>query len=353
MFELEVFEARVEDYVLTPEQKDLAESYRKLLARECSPDRVRSAATSGFDPDLWQRLCEQGSVAMAVPDEDAASLVDIALVAEEMGAAMAPVPYIEAVVAVRLLGRLIRHEAPRLSSELRDAIGSRVRSSAAGDDLTLFAAGRGSLAGVGPAAHVVRRFGHEIRIDHREPVGEPLANVAGLPLVNIDNASGSTVLASGETAAAVWRAALDEWRVLTACAYAGLIRTMQEISVEFAKTRQTRGVSIATLQGVSFPLADTEIARETTQHLARRAAWYLEHEPSAHPELAPAALIHAARSARATAETGVHILAGQGVSLESDITLAFGRAQAWALVGERPRDLIEEIAALVVDTVDR
>lgn len=341
MIEPDVFEARTEDYSLTAEQSDLARSFGQFLVRACPPERVRGAEATGFDAELWQRMCEQGAVAMAVLGDDAASLLDLTLVAEEVGAVMAPVPYVDSVVAVRLLGRLAEtYDGPTNLNDL-------IELASEGERITVFTPAKAGVANVGSATHVLRFVNDKLVLAERDQSASALANVASLALVPLDDAVAGETLIEGDAARAAFDLARDEWRVLTAATLVGLIRTVQTIAVEFAKTRRTRGLTIGALQGVAFPLADTEIARETAQHLTRRAAWYLEHEPHSHPELPPAALIHALRSARRSAETGVHTLAGLGVSLESDMTLAFRRAQAWVLAGEKPSDLANYIGDLV------
>ena len=70
---------------------------------------VRAAEAVGFDKSLWERLCATGATTMALPESvggDGATLVDLTLVAEEIGRSLAPVPWIDHVCAARLLARL-------------------------------------------------------------------------------------------------------------------------------------------------------------------------------------------------------------------------------------------------------
>src|SRR5689334_22505680 len=77
-----------------------------MYGRESTSERVRAAEPLGFDPKLWRALLETGVVEMAV-DEAAggwgASEVDLALIAEQFGRAVASAPVIESQVAARLL----------------------------------------------------------------------------------------------------------------------------------------------------------------------------------------------------------------------------------------------------------
>src|SRR6059058_5713300 len=93
----------------TEEQQQLAEAFASLYADAAAPEQVRATEPLGHLPALWERLVETGAVEMAVPEAaggGGASLLDLALVAEQHGRHVAPAPLIEAQVAARLLSRL-------------------------------------------------------------------------------------------------------------------------------------------------------------------------------------------------------------------------------------------------------
>lgn len=83
------------DLKLSAEQRALVASFAELLAKHAPPERVRAAEPVGFDPVLWAVLRDVGVVEMAVPEEHGgwgAALLDLVLVAEQVGAAVAPAP---------------------------------------------------------------------------------------------------------------------------------------------------------------------------------------------------------------------------------------------------------------------
>src|ERR1700753_1487585 len=103
------FELRRLDYSLSDDHVDLQNAYKQFFKTHFSIETVRAAEPSGFDMDLWERLCAMGATTMALPEAcgaDGATLVDLTLVAEEIGRSLAPVPWIDHVCAARLLGRL-------------------------------------------------------------------------------------------------------------------------------------------------------------------------------------------------------------------------------------------------------
>ena len=98
------------DFELTEEQAALREVSRNMLAANCPPQLVRSLASAGNDVDdkLWQRAAELGWMGLAVPVEhDGAGqgLVELCLVAEEIGRAAAPGPFIDSALIALALAR--------------------------------------------------------------------------------------------------------------------------------------------------------------------------------------------------------------------------------------------------------
>src|ERR1700742_650754 len=114
------FELRRLDYSLTADHVDLQNAYKQFFKTSCPIETVRAAEPSGFDKSLWERLGATGATAMALPESvggDGATLVDLTLVAEEIGRSLAPVPWIDHVCAARLLARLGAVEADIVSGK--------------------------------------------------------------------------------------------------------------------------------------------------------------------------------------------------------------------------------------------
>ncbi|MFZ0835405.1 MAG: acyl-CoA dehydrogenase family protein, partial [Mycobacterium sp.] len=108
------YELRRIDYSLTEDHDALKAAYRKFFEAHCPIDTVWAAEESGFDKNLWERLCAMGATTMALPEScggDGATLVDLTLVAEQIGRSLAPVPWIDHVCAARLLARLGAQES--------------------------------------------------------------------------------------------------------------------------------------------------------------------------------------------------------------------------------------------------
>ena len=346
------FELRRLDYSLSDHHVDLQNAYRQFFKTHCSIETVRAAEPSGFDKNLWERLCAMGATTMALPEScggDGATLVDLTLVAEEIGRSLAPVPWIDHVCAVRLLGRLGALDA--------DTVGSGALAN--GEQLAALDARIDSPPGIrliptgSIADHIIVRDGSDedgavIRLTFSTRPAK-VDNIGRLPMAWVDPAAADTrtVVARGPDAQANYERALDEWRLLTAAALVGLVEETMTIAAEFAKTRYTLGVPISTLQAISHPLANMAITVQGGRNLVRRAAWFLDNEPDERPELAPSAFVFMAEEAAKAATMAVHIQGGLGVSAEAAATAYLVRARGWPLAGGDPGTTAQRIAEIV------
>ncbi|OMC41326.1 acyl-CoA dehydrogenase [Mycobacterium sp. GA-1841] len=337
------YELRRLDYSLSEDHVDLQTAYRQFFKTHSDIEAVRASEPSGFDKSLWERLCAMGATTMALPEAvggDGATLVDLTLVAEELGRSLAPVPWIDHVVTARLLARLGACESEEIVQ------GTHI----VGFDPQQVAPTGPRLIPTGSIAdHIVLRDGDDIVKLAFSTRPARVDNIGKLPMAWVDPAAADTrvVLASGTEAAAEYQRALDEWRLLTASALVGLVEETMTIAAEFAKSRYTLGVPIGTLQGISHPLANIAITVQSGRGLSHRAAWFLDNEPDERPELAPSAFVFMAEEAAKAATMAVHVQGGLGVSAEAAATAYLVRARGWALAGGDPGATAVHIAQIV------
>ncbi len=339
------FELRRLDYSLSDHHVDLQNAYKQFFKTHCSIETVRAAEPSGFDKNLWERLCAMGATTMALPEScggDGATLVDLTLVAEEVGRSLAPVPWVDHVCAARLLGRLGALGA--------DTAGIADGEQLAGIDASLDSAPGLRLIPTGSIAdHVIVRDGDQVvRLTFGTRPAK-VDNLGRLPMAWVDPVAADTrtVVAQGPEALANYELALDEWRLLTAAALVGLVEETMTIAAEFAKSRYTLGVPISTLQAISHPLANMAITVQGGRNLARRAAWFLDNEPGERAELAPSAFVFMAEEAAKAATMAVHIQGGLGVSAEAAATAYLVRARGWPLAAGDPGATAKRVAEIV------
>ena len=211
----EILEVRRRDFSLSEEQQQISEVFAALFERECPTTRVRDAEPLGFDAELWRVLTETGVVSMALPSSvggDGATLVDLALVAEAYGRALAPVPLIDAVVAARLIAATGR-------SEELASLGAGEKTAT----LALHPAVSGSrqLVSSGAVADVVVGLVDDELVLYSEAPGAAVSNLGSTPLAWRElsgPAAHRTVLADGPRGAVCFELAVLEWKALMAAA---------------------------------------------------------------------------------------------------------------------------------------
>lgn len=318
----------------TSEQSQLVDAVGALYTRHASTDHVRAAEPVGFDAALWSRVLDLGAVTMAVPEAAGgwgASLLDLALMAEQQGRHLAPVPVIEAQVAARLLARLDTRQA--------DAARAGV---IAGHQLVTLALhpARGGTATLVPAAAVADQAmildGRRLVLVHLDGARTPVENLGSMPLADVVIGSNAVELVAGDRAVAAYAEALDEWMVLTGAALVGLAARALEIGVAYVKQRHAWGVPIGSFQSIAHRLADDATAVDGARLLAHEAAWAACDDPIRAPELAAMSFAFAAETARRVSYDSLHFHGGYGFMMEYDIQLFYRRARAWAHVFAEP-----------------
>src|SRR3954451_1850961 len=86
------------DFAITEDQQALQELARRILSEQVTHERLVSLekqSDSVFDRDVWRRLADAGLTGLAVPEEHGGAglgFLGLALVLEEVGRAVAPVP---------------------------------------------------------------------------------------------------------------------------------------------------------------------------------------------------------------------------------------------------------------------
>lgn len=346
-YETERFVLRRSDYSLSDEQAALSDAFRSFFDRHCASERVREAEPLGFDESLWSEIGDLRPVAMGVPIElggDGAGLVELALVAEEMGRRAAPLPLVEAMVAVRLLANVGAQSESAITA-LERVLKGAVASVAIASEVD--SAGRRLVPG-GAVADTVLGIVDERLVMASADVAPPhVPNLACAPLAWWDLDEGVT-LTTGAAASVSFAQAQREWRVLTAAALVGVGQSALDLAVDYAKERFAFGVQIGSFQSVAHPLADVAIGIESARRLTHRAAWFVDHEADQVGPLATMAFVHAAEAAEKAGSVGIHTQGGFGFTLESDEQLLYRRAKGWALIGGDRRHQLQGIADGVI-----
>jgi alkylation response protein AidB-like acyl-CoA dehydrogenase len=319
------------DLALDASQEAVADLFGRFFATECPPDVVRASEPLGFSPTLWEQLRALGAPGIGAPEDaggGGAAMVDLALVAEAVGASVAPVPIVEHMVAARAYPEPAIVDGTELAA------------------LALHPARDGTWAMVsgGAVAHVVVGLdGDDLVAVHAEPPGVALPNHADAPVADRATAGRRVQLGSGSD----FERILTEWRVLLAASLAGLGRRALQLGTDYAKERIQFGRPIGGFQAVQHGLADCVPLVEGAALLARKAAWAVDegrhgaldwaendvHDPAA---LATMAFSFASEAAALTTKRSLQYHGSYGFSREYDVQLYYRRARGWPLLLDSP-----------------
>jgi alkylation response protein AidB-like acyl-CoA dehydrogenase len=316
------------DFGLSPDQREIQRTARELLSERASPARVREHAEARRpDEALWRELCELGWPGIAVAERyggQGLGLVELCILCEELGRALAPVPFLPCVIAAAA----IEHAG---SQEQRERWLPRL---AGGETLGALGLARDGVAELvigAPDAQVL------VIVDEGA-AGEPLtayvltpeqAEIA--PLDSIDPtrsaARVSAPAGAGEALVGDARPGVDRALVAIASELVGVCDRALSMTVAYVKERRQFGVPVGAFQAVSHRCAqmllDTERARSTTAF----AAWTADADPEQLPEAAAMAKAGAAEAAREVTAGAIQAHGGIGFTWEADVHWLYKRAQ--------------------------
>ena len=324
---------------LTDDERALDDVFGSFFRRESAVEVVRHAEPLGFDAGLWTHFADLGGSAMGAPEAvggGGATLTDLAVVADRVGQSIAPVPFVEHQVALRVLAQFDAVTEPLV----------------AGDEIATFAVRPGGPLGFGlvPAgavAHVVVGLVGENLVAVRDtPSGVAPRNHASMPIAE-RSTEGATVLASGGAAREAFARARAEWQTLTASALTGIAVTAQAIALEYVSVRHQFDRPIGAFQALQQQLADLPIAIEGARLLSYKAAWSGDRaEPGVvdvdlcdvteFAAVASMAFLFASEASALATDRSLHAHGGYGYAEEYDIQLYFRRARGWSLIAGDP-----------------
>ncbi len=311
------------DFDLSADQMALRDAARDLLTDRCSPDRVRAAG--GFDADLWSAMVEQGWTGIAVAESAGGvglGTVEAAVLLEQAGAHVAPVPLAQQLVALASLADT--EWGPTLLSG--ESVAAVARSSLTRhDDGTV--SGRPEPVIYGARARVlVAPAGDElvaVDLTGVERRAEPAMDLTReLAWIDLDRVP-ATVVGGADAVAAH----LDRGAVYHSAEMLGGAEQVMRLAVDYAKERQQFGRPIGSFQAVKHRCADMLVDVEGMRSAVYHAAWALGADDPDARVAAATAKVWCSDAAVRVAESALQVHGGIGFTWESDVHLHLKRAQ--------------------------
>lgn len=361
---------------LNDEQQAIRAAARDFLAARYRSERVRELIESehGFEQPDWEEMAELGWPGLALPEEwggQGLGIVELAVIFEEMGYALAPSPLLSTTVAGLAL-------AARGSDEQRERWLRPLAAGEARGTPALFDAG--APASIGSFAMEARADGDGVVLDGEKVL---VMDAAATDFLLVATADGRRHLvergAEGVTVSA--EASLDPtrrlysvrfdgvrvgpeatlsgaqadylpvlWRACVAIAAesTGVAQRTMEMAVEYAKDRKQFGRPIGAYQAVSHRCAQMLLETENSRSAVYGAAWAADAEPDSLPLAASMAKAYASDAGWRVPHASLQVHGGIGFTWEHDLHFFLKRGRANATLFGDAKWHRERVADIVL-----
>ena len=344
----------------TEEQLALQDTLRRFIAKDYAFEHRRALTKSadGFDREAWKTFADFGILALPF-HEDFGGLngtaVDTMLVMEMLGRGLALEPYVSTVV---LCGGLIRDAGSAAQKEaLLPAIaggelmlalahhepGGRYEIDRVATTATPTGSGwqlDGAKAVVlgAPSADkliVSARDGKGVSLFLVDPKAPSVsmrayptqdgARAADIRLAKVAVGADALIGTAGNALPVIERA-LDYANAALCAEAVGIMSALNEVTLEYLKTRKQFGVPIGNFQALQHRMADMVIATEQARSMATLAAVRADSSDAAERSRAVAAAkAYVSQSARLVGQQAVQLHGGMGVVDELNVSHYFKR----------------------------
>jgi alkylation response protein AidB-like acyl-CoA dehydrogenase len=303
------------NFDLTEDQREIKRTAREFLASRYTMEKVRAIALDGAVDPHWDEIVELGW-----PEVAELGIVELAVVAEEMGYALAPSP-LSATWAAKLL-------YPALEGRGTVAMWD-------GEDGSKIAVPHADVADV-----IVVRDGSRVFVASDASVEPARALDSTRPLFTVRASAGEEITPDERA----WNAIA----VMAAAESVGVAARVTGMTVEYAKERKQFGRPIGSYQAVSHACAQMFLETEGARNVVYWAAWALDHDPEAAALATHSAKAYASDAAVNVCRSALQVHGGIGFTWEHDLHLFLKRAESNARAYGDARWHREQVAAALL-----
>ena len=341
---------------LTDEQQAIRATARDFLAARYKSERIRELAESetGFEQADWEEMAGLGWPGLALPEEwggQGLGIVELAVLFEEMGYALAPSPLLSNTVAglalalcgsddqreryLRPLAAGERRGAPALWDAGSTATPGRfaLEARADGDGVVLdgekvlvmdaASADFFLVASADGRRHLVERGADGVTVSPEASI-DLTRRLHSVRLEGVRVAAGDTLPAEEADYHPVFFRAC----VALAAESTGLAQRTMEMAVEYAKDRQQFGRPIGAYQAVSHRCAQMLLETENSRSAVYGAAWAADAEPESLSLAASMAKAYASDAGWRVPDASIQVHGGIGFTWEHDLHFFLKRGKA-------------------------
>jgi alkylation response protein AidB-like acyl-CoA dehydrogenase len=351
------------NFDFSDEQGAIKETAREFLASRYPLSEARRMAEdeqAGYDMDRWREVVELGWPGISVAEEHGGQglgIVELVILQEELGYALAPTPFFSnACAGLVLQAAGDRDRLPALAAgEQLGTVASVDEQGPRTPDACELVPDGSRLTGTKVLVHdaegadflVVAARGRPYVVEEddvtvtRAPGLDPTRGVYD---VRLEGVEGSPLEPTEEIALMGGAIA-----VALAAESVGVAQRAMEMAVEYAKERQQFERPIGAYQAVSHRCAQMLLEVEGARSVTYHAAWALDHEPQSALLAASIAKAYASDAGWRVTASALQVLGGIGFTWEHDLHLLLKRAKANAQAFGDARWHRGQVAELAVE----
>ncbi len=352
------------NFDFSDDQKLLKDQARKFLAEKCTTKTVRKVleGTQGHDAALWKQIAEMGWLGTAIPEEFGGlglGYLELCVVAEELGRALAPVPFSSTVYlfAEALLAVGTDEQKKKYLPKLAEGslIGTFARTEGAGavtpkSIRATFKGGKLSGKKIAVGDGMDADFAVVLARSSDEPGERGLAlcvvdlKGAGVTRraedsidpsrkhaeITFSDAPAEALGKAGEGWAITQRV-LDRAAIMTAFEQVGGADACLAMAKDYALQRYAFGRLIGSYQAIKHKLADMYVNTELARSNAYYGAWALSTGARELPLAAAAARVSATQAFDYAAKENTQTHGGIGFTWDVDCHLFYKRSRELGL----------------------
>lgn len=351
------------DFDFSSDQLQLQDQARRFLADHCDRSAVRAVldGPQSFDAKLWQGLADQGYLGAAIPEAYGgvgAGYGELCLIAEELGRAVAPVPFS---TTIAIAAELLLHAGTEAQKQ------RWLPLLASGKTIATLALterpGRVTAASIQARAAAGRLSGSKLPVPDGDiahlaivaardasalspTISLYLVDLNGtgvqretLPSIDPTRSQARITFSQAEAeplgapgaGLAIIDAVFDRAAVLMAFEQVGGADKALQAACDYAQERFAFGRPIGSLQAVKHLLADMYVSATLARSNAYYGAWALSTGSTELPEAAATARVSATQAYQHCARNNIQVHGGMGFTWEFDCHLHYRRANLLAL----------------------
>lgn len=352
------------NFEFSDDQKMLKDQARSFLDDKSSRDEVRRILDGDepFHPELWAGVAEMGWLGASIPEEyDGLGLgyLELCVIAEELGRAVAPIPFSSTVYlfaeAIMIAGSEEQKQKylPKVASgEIIGTLAMSERAGAVTPKSIQTSASGGTVSGTkipvpdgDIANHIVvaarTGSGNDERSISLFVVDGDAAGVIRTTVdtvdptrshatITFDNADAEPLGEAGEGWSIIERV-FDRAAVLFAFEQLGGSQAALEMGRDYALERYAFGRQIGSFQAIKHKLADMYVATELARSNCYYGAWALSTDAPELPVAAATARVSATEAYHHCSKENIQVHGGMGFTWEFDCHLHYRRSKLLSL----------------------